>query len=348
MSGNRQRPPRQSDVARLAGVSQSAVSRVIGGDADAGRIPEATRRRIHDAVRQLGYVPNLSARNLRNKRNNLLGVHTFERVFPHATESFYFQFLLGIEERAEEVGYDLVLFTSTGVGGGPRQVYRDGVNRLSIADASVLLGFATDKADLARLWHDGYTFVHIGRRDIPGADIPCIIPDYCGVTAEVVDALYSLGHRRIGYVRESIDIEPSIDRRLGYVEAVKRLGLQDRSRGGHREIGISDAWLNKIIHDDVTAVVTESKRLADILVHGLVERGLRVPDDISVAVLEDSEPGDTLAWHSLHIPRKDIGRRAVDVLVNLLEDPDQSSTSHLVTCTIVPGNTVAAPRSARR
>ena len=94
--------PRQSDVARLAGVSQSAVSRVVSGDVD--RIPAETRDRILAAVKDLGYVPNAAARNLRNKRNRLLGVHTFEAVFPHARDDFYVEFLLGIEERAEEIG----------------------------------------------------------------------------------------------------------------------------------------------------------------------------------------------------------------------------------------------------
>lgn len=162
--------PRQSDVARLAGVSQSAVSRVVSGEVD--RIPVETRDRILAAVKELGYVPNAAARNLRNKRNRLLGVHTFESVFPHAREDFYFEFLLGIEERAEEIGYDLVLFTSTGTSDGRRRIYRDGTNRLNLADGTVLLGAATDREELARLWHDGYLFVHIGRREVPGARSP--------------------------------------------------------------------------------------------------------------------------------------------------------------------------------
>ncbi|MFI7454763.1 LacI family DNA-binding transcriptional regulator [Nonomuraea sp. NPDC049714] len=334
--------PRQSDVARLAGVSQSAVSRVISGDVDAARIPEETRQRVLAAIKELGYVPNASARNLRNKRNQLIGVHTFEAVFPHARDDFYFEFLLGIEERAEETGFDLVLFTSTGAGDGRRRVYRDGTNRLNLADGSVLLGVATDRAELARLWADGYPFVHIGRREVPGAEIPCVIPDYRGAAIGIVDKLAGHGHRRFAYLREPMELEPYADRRDGYREAVRRLGLIDRSPGFRGESGLTDDWIDEIVRGGETAVVAESVRMAEHLLGGLTARGVRVPEDISVAVLEA-----TGWWDSLEIPRIAIGRIAVDRVIDMLDDPDRSPGSLLVPCPIVPGKTIAAAQERR-
>ncbi|MET7339409.1 LacI family DNA-binding transcriptional regulator [Nonomuraea sp. NPDC005650] len=339
--------PRQSDVARLAGVSQSAVSRVISGDVDAARIPPETRQRVLAAIKELGYVPNPSARNLRNKRNQLIGVHTFEAVFPHARDDFYFDFLLGIEERAEETGFDLVLFTSTGAGDGRRRVYRDGTNRLNLADGSVLLGVATDRAELARLWADGYPFVHIGRREVPGAEIPCVIPDYRSATIGIVDKLAGHGHRRFAYLREPLEMEPYADRRDGYREAVERLGLIDRSPGFRGESGLTDDWIDEIARGGETAVVSESVRLAEHLLGGLNARGVRVPEDISVAVLEADGEGTSARWDSLEIPRVAIGRIAVDRLIDMLDKPDQPATSLLVPCPIVPGTTISAARQRR-
>lgn len=334
--------PRQSDVARLAGVSQSAVSRVVSGDVD--RIPEETRERIRAAVKELGYVPNAAARNLRNKSNRLLGVHTFEAVFPHAREDFYFEFLLGIEERAEEVGYDLVLFTSTGTSDGRRRIYRDGTNRLNLADGSVLLGVATDREELARLWHDGYLFVHIGRREVPGAEIPCIVPDYESAAAHIVELLADRGHRNVAYLREGIEQESYADRRTGYRNAVDRLGLRDRSPGFRGEPWLTDEWLDELADGPETAVVAESVRLAEDLRRGLAARGRRIPEDVSVAVLEGSgtEPGHR--WDCLVIPRKEIGRIAIDALVARVENPDQPPVSQLVQCDLVAGETIADPR----
>ncbi|TDD67529.1 LacI family transcriptional regulator [Jiangella aurantiaca] len=341
MAKRRERAPRQADVARLAGVSQSAVSKVIAGGAEATRIPENTRRKVMAAVRELGYVPNMSARSLRNKRNKLLGVHTFEPVFPHARESFFFEFLLGIEERAEELGYDLVLFTSTGASDGRRRVYRDGVNRLNIADGSVLLGAVTDKGDLARLASEGYPFVHIGRREVPGAEFPCVVPDYFSVTGEIVAMLAEQGHHHLAYLRATFGLEPYEDRRRGYVEAVARLGLEDRSPGARGESGLTTEWIEELIRGPETAVVAESLPLADLLAAELRIRGLRIPRDLSVVVLEDLTPEVTTPWVALQIPRVHIGRTAIDALVEVLEDPDGAGQSIVVPCSVVSGTTVA-------
>lgn len=338
----RRRAPRQSDVAKVAGVSQSAVSRVVNGDEEAGRIPEETRRRILAAVKELGYVPNPAARNLRRKLNNLLGVHTFESVFPHAREDFYFEFLLGIEERAEETGYDLVLFTSTGAGGdGRRRVYRDGTNRLNLADGSVLLGVSTDRAELARLAAEGYPFVHIGRREVPGAEIPCIVPDYRAAAASIVEGLVARGHRNFAYLREDLELEPYDDRRSGYRDAVTARGLRDRSPGYGGEPGLTPEWLDELAAGDETAVVAESVRLAHTLRDGLAERGLRVPQDVSVAVLEATDPRDPVRWDCLQIPRQEIGRLAVDRLISMIVNHEDRVASLLVPCAVLIGETIA-------
>ncbi|MET9217278.1 LacI family DNA-binding transcriptional regulator [Streptomyces sp. NPDC088197] len=344
MTGQRRgRAPNQADVARLAGVSQSAVSRVISGDAATARISEETRRRVFDAVKELGYVANPAARAMRNQRNNLLGVHTFERVFPHAREDFYFEFLLGIEERAEETGFDLVLFTSTGAGGdGERKIYRGGTNRLNLADGSILLGVATDRGELARLWYEGYTFVHIGRREVPGAEIPQIIPDYRSASGQIVERLADHGHRRFGYVRDWLELEPYADRRTGYAEAIARLGLTDTSPGHLGAADLDQAWLDEVADGGATAIVVESVRLAESLRDGLASRGRKIPEDVSVAVLEGASADLAGQWASLEIPRKEIGRIAVDQLHAMLDDPGKRAESVLVPCPLVPGATIAA------
>lgn len=341
------RPARQADVARLAGVSQSAVSLVVRGDSAGARIPEETRQRILAAIAQLGYVPNPVARNLRGKRTQLLGVHTFEPLFPSAHESFYFEFLLGIEERAEETKHDLVLFSSTGDGAGGRRIYRDEVNRLTIADGSVLLGVSPDKAELARLWRDGYPFVHIGRREVPGADFPCIVPDYRRAAFEFVEHLHAMRHRELVYLREDLDLEPYVDRRAGYREAVSTFRITDTSPGFvSDEPGLPEAALAGLVDGKATGAVVESQRLAETLARALAERGLRIPQDVSVVVLEDTSHSD-VRWNDLRIPRKEIGRIAVDRLIEMVQDLEAPRSSVLVPCIVEPGATVSGPRSTR-
>jgi transcriptional regulator with XRE-family HTH domain len=139
---------RQADVAKAAGVSQSTVSMVMNGTADLGRISAGTQRRVMDAARRL---------------------HTFEPIFPTSSRDYYFEFLRGIEEQAAAEGCNLVLFTAAPDESGVRRIFADDTNGLRQAAGSLLLGHHADREDLARLAYEGYPFVYVGHREVPGA-----------------------------------------------------------------------------------------------------------------------------------------------------------------------------------
>lgn len=106
------RHPRQVDVARRAGVSPAIVSLVLNDKlGDEIRISPQTVERVRAAMRELSDMPNPVARSLATGQNRILGVFIYEPVFPLQTESFYFPFLVGIEDEAEAKDYDLLLFT---------------------------------------------------------------------------------------------------------------------------------------------------------------------------------------------------------------------------------------------
>ena len=209
-NSNRPRRPTQADIARRAGVSQATVSLVINhtpGQPHA--IGESARARVLAAVEELGYVANPAARRLAGGRNQLLGVYTFEPVFPADHRDFYYPFLLGIEEAAETHGFDLLLFTSAGVGGA-RAIYRSGVNRLQAADGCVAPARGGDHDKLRRLSHGRLPFVFVGRRelDCEVGPVAYVGADYSGATQEVTDHL-GLGHERIAYLGRQDDAEPT-------------------------------------------------------------------------------------------------------------------------------------------
>ena len=91
------------------------------------------------AIRQTGYVADPVARRLAARHNRILGVFTYEPVFPTGSRDFYHPFLVGIEECAERLGCDLLLLTSAPVADGRRRIFHDD-NRLRLADGCVLLG----------------------------------------------------------------------------------------------------------------------------------------------------------------------------------------------------------------
>ncbi len=217
--------PSQKLVAQMAGTSQATVSMVVSGQADAYRIPQVTQDRIRDVMRRVGYVPNVAARSLRAARNGLIGVHTYEQVFPIREDDYYHEFLVGIEEAAVERGVDLVLLTSTLREDGNRTVFNEGMNRLLLADGAIFFGLAKDHSEIARLAADGYPFVFIGKLAIPGADVPYVTADYSGGTSAALDVLLDYGHTRVRYLASVKRDLPQHERLAAYRDECARRGI---------------------------------------------------------------------------------------------------------------------------
>ncbi|TDD70655.1 LacI family transcriptional regulator [Jiangella aurantiaca] len=343
---------RQSDIAKLAGVSQTTVSLVINGrESETVRIPAETRERVLEVARMLGYVADPVARSLAGGVNRLIGVYTFESMFPMDHHDFYHPFLVGIEAQAETRGYDLVLFTSaTGTDGG-RSIYRDGVNRLRLADGCVLLGKETNRDDIAHLRDEGFSFTLVGRRDIPGDDISYVTADYAAATEQVVDHLVELGHRRIAYLPAAVPSEPADDRDHGFHAARARHDLEVADLVGPvtKEVGISTGEVRALLDAGASAFLAHESVVALQVIQILQELGLDVPGDRSVAALND--PPDGVPGPSLtcfRIPRRELGSLAVDLLISQIEAPDAAEPRTVtLPCTFVAGQT-SGPHSENR
>ena len=341
----------QVEVARRAGVSQAMVSLVLNGS-DSVRVTPETRRRVEDALRETGYAVDVLGRRLRGKANRLLGVFTYESVFPSGSADFYVPFLGGIEEAAERAGYDLLLFTSPGRTDGRRQVYEAGGNRLGIADGSILLGRHTDREELARLLDERLPFVFIGRRESPAGEVSWVSADYAAATEDLYDFAWSSGHRRIGLVGLAEDNEATVDRRLGYERAARKHRRRPEVIDGGDP---AEVW-SRIRELALTAVLVETVAMAEVLATLVRADGMDVPDDLSVGVLGDRDPsqavaapqaGRELPWTMFHIPRRRMGAEAVRLLVDELEgrEDDERPRQILLPCERDEGATIRAVRS---
>jgi DNA-binding LacI/PurR family transcriptional regulator len=340
---------RQADIANLAGVSQATVSMVInnrGGKYH--QIGEGTRRLVWEAVEKLGYVANPAARVLAGGRNSLVGVYTFEPVFPVDMRDFYLPFLLGVEEAAEASGLDLVLFTSASGPDRRRDIYRDGVNRLRITDGCVLLGRGGSAVDLARLINDAFPFVVIGRRDLPEHPIACVGADYAEATAQVVAHLFGLGHERIAYCRWPDLTEATLDREVGYRRAHERLGRSvDPLLLRTVDVGeVTPQLLRGLLGRGATAVIAQDAAIAAKVRECATLLDMVLPDELSLAVLGDpprSEASGT-DWTGFDIPRREMGAGALHLLLTALGDADDyEPREQLLPCAFHPGTTSVAP-----
>ncbi|WP_035854980.1 LacI family DNA-binding transcriptional regulator [Cryptosporangium arvum] len=332
----------QRDIARLARVSQATVSLVLNNRTDAGvRIAPETRERVLEVIRETGYVADPIARRLVDRRNRIIGVFTYEPVFPSATRDFYHPFLVGIEEAAERLGCDLLLFTSTPVIDGRRRILHED-NRLRLADGSVLLGRHMDADDLSKLVADGYPIAAVGRRDHDA--VPYVGAGYAAATAALVRDALALGHRTTAYVGPGAGAESSADRLRGYRETIEGAAVGDPLHAAD----VSASALDALLAAGATALFVEEPADAVALVGFARERGLDVPADLSVLTLGDpvrpidGDPADRLDFTGFSIPRRAMGWQAVEVLTAALEG-ETADLQRLLACEPVVGATLARP-----
>lgn len=334
--------PTQADVARAAGVSQASVSLALSGTPEAQRrLTEETQLRILAAVEETGYWGNLAAKHLAGSLTSVLGVFTYERVFPHEASDFYYPFLQGIEAEAAVHGVDLLLFTSTPSSDAGREGLRSWARRgrLRLADGSILFGRHSVRRDLSELLAHDYPFVFIGRREADGAEVPYVGADYEAATVQVVEHLLELNHRRIAIALEFPGHESGVDRRAGFDKA-----MHDAGAAGLVLDGVSadaPALLDDLLGLRATAIVTTPDLAARLRLEAL-GRGMDVPGGLSIARLGDPERqnGSGVDWTGFTTPRHEMGAASVGMLLRHLGSPTRPGEAQiLLPCTVRAGAT---------
>lgn len=332
--GRRKRPT-QADVARRAGVSVSIVSAVIN-DRQYGniRISQATRQRVLDVVRDVGYAPNLAARGLAGGSNHLLGVFTFQRLFPVTTEDFFNEFLIGIEEQSEESGYNLLLLTAAKDPSGRRSLFPQGTNGMQLADGGVLIGWDERVDEVRRLADEGFPFVYLGQQDIPGLELSYVAADYVGATSELTSKLLD-SHWRPAFIDNSEHTESVPGRRAGFRAAFEKsdtdldpveLGLpSDVSDEAYATL------ISEVKASGINCVLVENSRHAA----GLDRVARTTSCELEVLNLGGAPVKEsTSALNGLVVPRREMGREAVRLLQRLLSEPGAAPVRSILPCQV--------------
>ncbi|MER7172443.1 LacI family DNA-binding transcriptional regulator [Streptomyces mesophilus] len=342
--------PTQADVARLAKVSPAVVSAVVNGRSGGGvRVGDRTAARVEQAIRQLGYVPNVAARNLAGGRSDIIGVFTYEALFPMDAMSFYHPFLMGVEEAVEELDCHLLLFTGSHVDGRRRAIYKNGINTLQHADGAVIVGQAENREELTALLREGFPAVFIGRRELPGAEASYAAADYSGATRGLVERISGLGHRRIARLHGGSAHESIVDRDAGFAAAREqlagRLDAADVFVTPHS--GAVTELVPRLVEQGYTCLIADDCDRADDACAAAEQLGLSVPGDLSVAALSEFSLAPTARDVTTVVtPGREMGAAAVRLLADILKNPsDRSPRRTVLDCGLHDGGTLAAPRA---
>jgi len=276
--------PTINDVARISGVSKKTVSRVIN---KSPLLNQATREKVESVIAELGYVPNPQARALALRRNFLIGlIHDN----PNA------QMVLGVQEGILDTIRDTEFALVVQPMNRHSPTLYDDVRRFIEQQrlyGVLLLPPLSERDDLAELCRDlGCTLVRMGSAKLDD-DEHLVASNDRQAVSDAVAWLAELGHRRIGFVAGPEGFRSANEREQGFLDGLNRAGLEPdpaiMARGTYRfESGKAAGEKLLSAAEPPTAVFSSNDEMAAGILHAARERGLDVPQDISIIGFDDT------------------------------------------------------------
>src|SRR3712207_5762118 len=335
------RQPIMADVARLAGVSQKTVSRVIN---DAPNVRDTVRARVLDAVAELGYRPNAAARALVTQQTRVLGV-----AMPGSTDYGPTAALFGIETAAWELGYSVVVASAPAAAAdfalAVRRLVDQGVDGLVLNDPYVDHGLSA--GDLR-----GLPTINVGEELTSGVRCPTVTVDQESGAHQAVEHLLGLGHRTVHHIAGPVSWGSAVRRAVGWREALIRADAEvtepmvgDWSARSGYEQGLALA-----ADPEVTAIFAANDQMAVGATRALVESGRDVPGDVSVVGFDDT-PDAAYQVIPLTTIRQDfaaVSHRAVSGLVAVVEGGDVPDGTYRFPVELTVRSSSGPPPAVRR
>ncbi|MGA9287126.1 MAG: LacI family DNA-binding transcriptional regulator [Anaerobacillus sp.] len=312
------------DVAKLANVAPSTVSRVIANNP---RISEQTKRRVREAMEYLGYHPNYNARSLANRTTQTIGLvmpSSADKVFQNP---FFPEVLRGISTKAHEKEYTIYMSTGT-----TEEEILEGVMGMvhgRRVDGIVMLYSRIDDKIMSFLEEQNFPFTVIGKPLVNPDQITHVDNDNLRAAKDVTEHFIKKGHKRIAFVGGNRDLVVTVDRLSGYEKAIREAGLPHKDEyvvhveflkeGGHEAVmelfSLEEPPTALVVADDLMALGIMSK---------LDEMDLSVPEEVSiisfnnVMLAEYASPPLT----SVDINIFQLGYQAVNCLLEKIDDPE--------------------------
>jgi DNA-binding LacI/PurR family transcriptional regulator len=306
-------------VARRAKVSTATVSRVLN---NASVVKTSTRARVIKAIEELKYHPNLHARHLAGGKSKTIGV-----IVSNLENPFFFDIYKTIESDAHSAGYEVVMANTD---------YRSEqlVNSIRLMIGRRVAGLAAVVSEMEPALIDELTesdmpvvFYDVG---VPRPNITNIRVDYRRGIDKVIDYLHSLGHRKLGFVGHHSLLGPIHERAKAVIDAAARYPKMEVRTAADTDTldGGRMATRNLLASGETpTAIVCVNDIMAVGALRELRERGLRVPQDVSVTGFDNVKLSEFCypALTTVHIPRDRIGKLVCE---SLLAKSDGGAADH--------------------
>ncbi|GAC1331936.1 MAG: LacI family DNA-binding transcriptional regulator [Chloroflexota bacterium] len=297
------------DVARLAGVNQSTVSRALARD---GKVSTDTRARVQAAARQLGYTPNAIARSLITQKTNIIGIVTADVTIPFQPYILE-KFLQKLQARGRQV----LVFTAA-----PDQQADELLPTAFQYQVDALVVTSVTLSSQTLLHHSrGGTRVVLFNRYMEGGTISSVTGDNRAAGRVVADFFKDSGHERLAYIAGQLNSSTNRDREQGFVTRLWERGSakpQQESAGEYTyEAGRAAALRLLDSTNPPDAIFCASDILAIGAIDAATAIGLRVPADVSIVGVDDIPMArwDAYSLTTIRLPVDDMVDATIDLLL---------------------------------
>jgi LacI family transcriptional regulator len=318
------------DISKAADVSPTTVSLALNNNP---RISSETRKKILRIAKSLNYQPNLVARNLVGKKSHTLGL-----IITTILNPFYPELAKGIEDKAMELGYNIILCSTN---------YDLKLERYSIdilrskgVDGIIFSSVEVNDFNIRPLIEDHFPFVLVNRRihnRLLDKKLDYVVQDNVSGGYLAVEHLLKLGHRRIGVITGGLNVSTAVERTDGAKKALKDWGIKFEP-----DLLIECTFSKELAYEATrrfismrkppTAIFAENDFMAVGAREALLEAGLRIPkdialvgfDDISIAALKGVE------LTTINSRKYEMGSMGLQILIEKIEDREASMVNQII------------------
>ncbi|MDP4201172.1 MAG: LacI family DNA-binding transcriptional regulator [Bacteroidota bacterium] len=306
------------EIASALGLSIATVSRALNGSYD---IHLETKEKVLAKARELHYKPNIQARNLLKRRNNMIGV-----VVPEFITFFFPEIIIGIQEVVNKHGYQVLICQSN----ESSSLERKNVEMLEDSMVEGLIVSVTKDSknmDLyERLVQDRMPMVFVNRV-LPQLNVNQVVIDDRKWAFQTVEHLIKCGYKCIAHLAGNPDLSVTKERLHGYLDALAAYGIPVQEQlimyvGIQQERAKDGIDYLMVLKERPDAIFAVNDPVAVGCMLELRKRGLRIPEDVAVAGFSESPIGKIMELTSVSQPTFEIGKIAAEMLLKQIANND--------------------------
>jgi len=315
------------DVAKLAKVSQSTVSRVLN---NYPYVKKTTRKRVHEAIKELGFSPNEIARSLANKKTNTIGL-----IVEDISSSFYSETAHIILREAQKYDYEVIIIDSE----TDEESFNKSMSTLlgKRVDGIIVASVRKDNKNIIDFFESGFPIISYNRRTYGSDNDKFVAVDNKKGAMQAMDYLFDLKHEKIAYISGPLVYSTFQERYEGYKEALWNKGFEYDDSIVYQDVLSYDKVFNFSLNlmrnvDAPTAFFASTDQMALAIMDAASRSGRHIPYDISIIGFDDIDIASNpyIGLSTVSQQKRKMAVMALEKLILQIKGEDQKEDSNRI------------------